>query len=138
MRSLICVILGFCVLSVAGCVSSGSGSSSAGSSAGSASPSGSGLPVVSQSFAPFVSAESIASLVGAVGFVECGPAPFGGVSDWGVARLNGVIVGIDTFPGSDIRDRWETAVRSFGIAPIRSGERWVVWRALNQTSPSCG
>src|SRR5215469_12975659 len=66
------------------------------------------------------SARDVAAVLHAGGFSDCGPRPLGGVTDSGTAYLGGHRIGINTFPGPDIRDQWKTA-RGFGVVPFEEG-----------------
>lgn len=80
----------------------------------------------------------VAQNLHATGFTDCGPAPIGGVTDSGTAYLNAERIGIDTFPGADVRDNWEKASRDFGIVPFAQGDTWVAYKAVDQKARGCG
>lgn len=86
---------------------------------------------------PSVSVSSVASSLGAVSAISCGPAPLGGVSDSGTAMLGPVRIGIDVFPSSVQRDAWKTSAASLGISPMAQGSQWVAYKALNQHATGC-
>jgi hypothetical protein len=82
-------------------------------------------------------ASAVARLLHAAGFTDCGPAQGGGVTDSGTAYLDGKRIGIDTFPGADVRDRWEKTARNFGVVPFRQDSQWVAYVAVDQNAKGC-
>jgi hypothetical protein len=83
------------------------------------------------------SARDVAAVLHAGAFSDCGPRPLGGVTDSGTAYLGGHRIGINTFPGPDIRDQWKKTARGFGVVPFEEGPTLVAYRSLDQQAKGC-
>jgi hypothetical protein len=81
--------------------------------------------------------QALAIALHASNFQDCGPAALGGVTDSGTAYLNHKRIGINVFPGADIRDQWKKSARNFGVVPTQEGPNWVVYIATNQAAKGC-
>ena len=105
---------------------------------GGSAPAGSAAPAAGTAVAAPPAASAVAAEIGAAGFTDCGPAPLGGVTDGGVAELDGKRVGIDVFPGQPERDAWLATAAKLGVAPFRESADWVAYVAVTQAGPACG
>lgn len=100
-------------------------------------PSSAPLRAASSAPAQPPSVTRVAAQVGATRVSVCGPAPGGGVTDSGVAYRGATRLGIDTFPGLKVRDRWIKTAQGFGVVVLQEGDTWVVYRAVDQHAEGC-
>ncbi len=96
------------------------------------------VPAVVQEMPVSLGVTQVAALLHAARVTDCpGSGSLVGVTDSGFAYLGSERIGINTFPGPDIRDRWVTAVRNFGVMPFAQGSTWVAYKAVDQTAKTC-
>lgn len=76
-------------------------------------------------------AAQVASGLHLSGFADCGSGPY--TADSGVARDDGVKIGIDTFGSAAQLDSWEKLSGPLGVTPWHQGSTWVAYRAEVQT-----
>jgi hypothetical protein len=74
-----------------------------------------------------VTARQAATMIGATGYTDCGPAPGGGITSSGIAVYHGAVYGFDAFADDSSRDAWVQTVKAFGIVPRLKGHSWVAY-----------